>query len=134
MNLPPKKNRGDPILARDWNLLVDAVAARTPRTGSGLHLSQTASGFAYQFPAWPQAQRVTPPPFGLVSIAAGQDPEVFDVHIQEGWVIERKPVPGEDGQVVVLHMPKYGSAALDSVPRPLLPMADGDTIRISLAP
>ena len=27
MNLPPKKNRGDPILARDWNLLVDAVAA-----------------------------------------------------------------------------------------------------------
>jgi len=127
MNLPPKKNRGDPILARDWNLLIDAVAARTPRTGSGLHLSQTAAGFAYQFPAWPQAQRATPPPFGLVSIAAGQDPEVFGVHIQEGWVIERKPVPGEDGQVVVLHMPKYGSSPLDSVPRPLLPMADGDT-------
>ena len=127
MNLPPKKNRGDPILARDWNLLVDAVAARTPRTGSGLHLSQTAAGFAYQFPAWPQAQRVTPPPFGLVSIAAGQDPEVFDVHIQEGWVIERKAAGEGGGPVVVFHMPKYGSTGLDGVPRPALPMTDGDT-------
>ncbi len=127
MNLPPKKSPGDPVLARDWNKLVDAVAARTPRTGPGLHLTQTAAGFAYQFPAWPQGQRATLPPFGLVSVAAGQDPEVYNVHIREGWVVERKPVPGEDGQVVVFHMPKYGSAALDAVPRPLLPMAGGDT-------
>jgi len=127
MNLPPRKSPGDPVLARDWNTLVNAVAARTPRTGSGLHLSQTAAGFSYQYPAWAQGQRVTPPPFGLVSIAVGQDPEVYSVHIREGWVVERKPVPGEDGQVVVFHMPKYGSSGLDTVPRPLLTMTDGDT-------
>ena len=127
MNLPPKKNRGDPILARDWNLLVDAVAARTPRTGSGLHLSQTAAGFAYQFPAWPQVQRVTPPPFGVIGIEAGQDGSVFTVRIREGWVIERKAAGEGGGPVVVFHMPKYGSTGLDGVPRPALPMTDGDT-------
>ena len=28
--LPQKKKPGDPVLAADWNTLLDAIAARTP--------------------------------------------------------------------------------------------------------
>jgi hypothetical protein len=48
MKLPPKKRPGNPILASDWNTLVDALGARTPRPSAGLELINTSGGFAYR--------------------------------------------------------------------------------------
>ena len=48
MRLPDKKRPGNPVLASDWNLLLDAIAARTPRPSPGLELVQASGGFAYR--------------------------------------------------------------------------------------
>ena len=48
--LPEKKKPGDPVLAADWNSLLDAIAARTPRPGAGLELIASSGGFAYSAP------------------------------------------------------------------------------------
>ncbi len=48
MRLPPKKRPGNPILASDWNTLIDALAARTPQPGSGVELVFTSGGFTYR--------------------------------------------------------------------------------------
>ena len=48
MRLPSKKRPGNPILAKDWNLLIDALEARTPRPGPGTEIVSTSSGFTYR--------------------------------------------------------------------------------------
>jgi hypothetical protein len=48
MKPPPKKRPGNPVLASDWNTLVDALAARTPRPSVGLELVATSGGFIYR--------------------------------------------------------------------------------------
>lgn len=50
MRLPSKKRPGHPILAKDWNLLIDALEARTPRPSVGLELVFSSGGFAYRAP------------------------------------------------------------------------------------
>ena len=46
--VPEKKKPGDPILAADWNALVDAIEARTPRPGQGSELVWMSGGFTYR--------------------------------------------------------------------------------------
>ena len=48
MRLPPKKRPGNPILASDWNTMVDALAARTPRPSAGMEIVSTSGGFSYR--------------------------------------------------------------------------------------
>jgi hypothetical protein len=48
MRLPGKKRPGNPILASDWNLLIDAIEARTPRPGTGVELVSSSGGFTYR--------------------------------------------------------------------------------------
>ena len=48
MRLPPKKIPGNPILASDWNTMVDALAARTPRPSASLEIVSTSGGFSYR--------------------------------------------------------------------------------------
>lgn len=48
MKLPSKKRPGNPILASDWNMLIDAIEARTPRPGIGTELVSTSGGFTYR--------------------------------------------------------------------------------------
>jgi len=66
MNLPPKKRPGNAILASDWNTLVDALAARTPRPSAGMEIVFTSGGFIYR--VRPSASASSPPsppcPFG----------------------------------------------------------------------
>ena len=68
MKLPPKKRPGNPILASDWNAMVDALAARTPRPSAGLELSSNSGGFIYRMK--PVAGSSPPPipdcPFGQI--------------------------------------------------------------------
>ena len=48
MRLPEKKRPGNPVLASDWNLLLEAIAARTPRPSPGLELVHSSGGFIYR--------------------------------------------------------------------------------------
>lgn len=48
MRLPSHKRPGNPVLARDWNLLLDAIAARTPRPSPGMELVFSSNGFVYR--------------------------------------------------------------------------------------
>ena len=48
MRLPDKKRPGDPVLASDWNVLLDAIASRTPRPSPGMELVFSSGGFSYR--------------------------------------------------------------------------------------
>lgn len=48
MRLPPKKRPGNPILASDWNLMIDALIARTPRPGPGTEIVSSSGGFSFR--------------------------------------------------------------------------------------
>lgn len=120
MKLPLKKKPGDPVLARDWNLLLDALAARSPRQGSGLELISSSGGFAYSLPPGAAVPRQALPPFAVIGIhKAGNQ---WEVYIKEGWVIERKPKSYGSEPAVKFWMPKVGETTLDTVPRPKLTM------------
>jgi hypothetical protein len=51
MRLPPKKRPGNPILASDWNTLIDALEARTPRPGPGTEIVFSSGGFSFRVKA-----------------------------------------------------------------------------------
>lgn len=122
MRSPAKKNRGDKIFAADWNLLIEAIEARTPRPGAGLELIASSGGFAYSKP--PQAlPNLAYPPFAVIAIA--KNGTSFKVTINDGWVIERQP-ESDITPAVKFWMPTYGGTALDTVPRPQLTMNTGD--------
>ena len=68
MRLPHKKKPGDPVLAADWNTLLEAIAARTPCSGHGLEFFASSGGFSYSLPP-PKGQTATPPPpFSVIAI------------------------------------------------------------------
>ena len=125
MRLPQKKKPGDPVLAADWNLLLEAIEARTPRSGTGLEFMSSSGGFCYSAPTPKGGNPPGQPPFSVIGIA--KDGGDYLVTIREGWVIERKPKTG-DTPVVKFHMPKSDGTALDVIPRPQIAMAIGDTL------
>ena len=129
--LPPRKKPGDPILAADWNAMIAALEARTPRPGSGLSMVMTPEGFCYSQPGGhPNIPRQSLPPFSVISITRAEE-EGFEVIIKEGWVIERNP-KSDAPPAVKFHMPVSGEGeeaiALDTIPRPKIPMNLGDTL------
>ncbi|MBN8459440.1 MAG: hypothetical protein J0M04_16550 [Verrucomicrobia bacterium] len=121
MRLPNKKKPGDPVMAEDWNLLLDAVAARTPRPGDGLKFISSSGGFAYSSPR-PVDSIQGHPPFSVIAIAKSGGG--YLVTMKEGWVIERQPKTGSK-PAVKFRMPKASGTALDSTPRPQIPMGFG---------
>ena len=123
MRLPQKKKPGDPVLATDWNLLLDAVAARTPCPGNGLQFVASSGGFSYSSPPPKGELSKGQPPFSVIAIARyGSN---YKVTIKEGWVIERQPKTTSH-PAVKFHMPKYGTTTLDTIPRPQLTMSIND--------
>jgi len=125
MRLPQRKKPGDPILAADWNLLLEAIAARTPRSGMGLELIASSGGFAYSRPSPTSTPHAGLPPFSVIGIEKAESN--YLVTIKEGWVIERKPKSGTK-PAVKFHIPKAGDKTLDTIPRPQIGMAIGDTL------
>ena len=123
MRLPQKKKPGDPVMAEDWNLLLDAITARTPRSGNGLKLICSSGGFAYS--SSPQmVTHIAHPPFSVIGIEkAGAS---YKVTMKEGWVIERQP-RSDLHPAVIFWMPKAGTVKLDTTPRPQVTMAIGNT-------
>ena len=127
MNLPTKKRPGDAIRAEDWNMLLDAITARTPRPGVGLKLLSTDGGFSYSSP-YPTIRPRDHAPFSAIAIAKSDTYGNFDVTMKEGWVIERQPKTG-DHPAVKFWMPVAGGVALNATPRPQICMTDGQTAR-----
>lgn len=79
MRLPAKKRRGNPILASDWNLLIDALEARTPRQSPGMELVFTSSGFAFRVRKSSSSDATvgTPCPFGeIITWTDGGTPKI----------------------------------------------------------
>jgi hypothetical protein len=125
MRLPQRKKPGDPILAAEWNLLLEAIAARTPRAGAGLELIASSGGFAYSRQSPTSSRHAGLPPFSVIGIE--KQASSYLVTIKEGWVIERKP-KSESKPAVKFHIPKVGEKTLDTIPRPQITMAIGDTL------
>ena len=124
MKLPTKKKPGDPVLASDWNLMLEAIAARTPCPGVGLKFSASSGGFSYSMPP-PMIHQKGQPPFSVIAIQKSES-SYYLVTMQQGWVIERNP-PTATHPAVIFNMPKYGGTTLDTIPRPQLHMNVGDT-------
>jgi hypothetical protein len=125
MKLPPKRKTDDPILASEWNQLIDAIAARTPHPGCGLTLTTTAGGFSYSGQPAASGPEASHPPFAVVAIS--KDDDEYLVTIKEGSVIEHQPVNAAT-PVVKFRTPKYGTTGLDATPRPQITMSIGDTL------
>ena len=123
MKLPEKKRPGDPVLASDWNMLLEAIAARTPRSGNGLRFIETSGGFSYSLPPPPAEGPRGQAPFSVIAIAKSGGNHL--VTIKEGWVIERRPKTA-DHPHVKFHMPEYDGDPIDMIPRPQLTMAVND--------
>ena len=89
MRLPEKKRPGQPVLASDWNLLLDAIAARTPRPSPGLELVQGSGGFAYRLrpTAGDEGGAAAPHPFQILgSLDGSGNPRVSINYGQiTGW-------------------------------------------------
>ena len=124
MKLPPRKKPGDPILASDWNLMLEAIAARTPAPGQGLNLSAASGGFSYSLPGQLGQLPKGQPPFSVIAIEKSES-SYYLVTMQQGWVIERNP-PTASHPAVILHMPQYGGTTLDTIPRPQLHVGVND--------
>ena len=125
MRLPAKKKPGDPVLATDWNLLLDAISARTPRPGNGLELIASSGGFAYSRPGAGGTQNPHLPPFAVIGIE--KENAAYLVTVKEGWVIERKPKT-TDSPTVLFHIPTADGTPLDTIPRPQIAMSIGQTL------
>ena len=89
MRLPDKKRPGNPILASDWNLLIEAIAARTPRPSPGLELVHGSGGFSYRLRqlAPGNAAAPAPHPFQILgSLDEGGNPRISINYGQiTGW-------------------------------------------------
>ena len=46
--LPKKRNPKEPVLAKDWNMMIDAIEARTPQRCEGMELFRDRRGFFYR--------------------------------------------------------------------------------------
>jgi hypothetical protein len=125
MRLPAKKKPGDPVLASDWNLLLEAVAARTPRQGAGLELTAASGGFSYSSQGRQAQDFRHVPQFGVIGIEQTEDG--FLVTLKEGWVIERQQKSG-DHPAVKFHMPTSGGVPMNAVPRPQVAMETGESL------
>lgn len=86
MQLPQKKRPGQPILASDWNLLIDALAARTPRPSADLQIVASSGGFTYRSREAPAAssQRIITYPFA--EIIRWKENDVAKIGIRGGVI------------------------------------------------
>lgn len=87
MRPPDKKRPGQPILASDWNLLIDALMARTPKPGVGLELVAAPGGFTFR--VRPAATSQSPSqtcPFGQIISWVSGDPPVLTTGIRGGAI------------------------------------------------
>jgi hypothetical protein len=125
MRLPLKKKPGDPVLATDWNLLLDAIEARTPRPGYGLQFISSSGGFSYSSPPPAVERDRGQPPFSVIAIEV--DGSRYKVTIKEGWVIDRRPKTA-DHPHVKFFMPECGGTRLDTRPRPQISMSIYDIL------
>ena len=108
MRLPNKKKPGDPVLATDWNMLLDAIAARTPRHGPGLRLIASSGGFAYSMtPTSPQAQAGYDHPFRL---SVTYDAEAIRLWVGFGAATAMTWVDGNSTPTAVEHPLKFSSS------------------------
>ena len=105
-------------------MLLEAIAARTPCSGSGLKFTASSGGFSYSLPPFKAGPSGAQPPFSVIGIAA--DADAYLVTIREGWVIERQPKTGAH-PAVRFHMPQYDGTSLNALPRPEIPMSINDT-------
>lgn len=115
MKLPPKKKPGDPVLAADWNTLVEALAARTPRPSTGMEIVVSSGGFLYRIKPGALPGIPIPP---LVLVPAGKDPESGEFLVSV--------IPG----YVNTLMPTLDGKALDADPRPTLAITGSEPTEV----
>lgn len=110
MRLPPKKRPGNPILAKDWNTLIDALEARTPRQSAGMELVFTPGGFVYRVRRSSAGGGVTGAPCPFGEIITWQDGGTGKTGIRGGlihcgdqnWNLDPQEVnPEADGEWLV---------------------------------
>ena len=126
MRLPQRKKTGEQILASDWNLLLDAIDARTPRQGVGLKFTATSGGFSYSAPPPLCERNRGQSPFSVIAIEIPEGGG-YKVTIKEGWVIDRRPKTADHPHVKFI-MPAVGGVTLDTRPRPQIDMVVGDIL------
>jgi hypothetical protein len=110
MKIPEKKRPGQPIKAEDWNLLIEALQARTISSGVGYDVMQTTRGFSLRIAARntsPGTQETMPCPFGnVVWLGSGESAyaAIRGGSVSAGpenWLVADTATPTTPGSYVV---------------------------------
>ena len=86
MRLPSKKRPGNPVLASDWNLLIDALIARTPRPGPGTEIVSSSGGFSFRVRTTAGGGSAAAPGEPFAEIVTWKEAEIKKTGIRGGTV------------------------------------------------
>lgn len=115
-----------------WRLLGEYLKGREITAGEGIRIDDSSSsGTLISAPAKREIKQSQPPPFSIRSLRAvpESDPPQYAAELQEGWVIERDTLQGNDG--VVFHEVNINAVPMSTRPREEITLEDGDFVMVN---
>ena len=114
-----------------WNLLGQYLKGRKIYAGKGIDVTDSSgSGYIISAKNKREIRQSQAPPFSVISLRKipGSDPVEYALTLQEGWVIERDTVVGNDA--VLFHEVNVGPDPMSSRPRPEVMVEAGDFVSV----
>lgn len=114
-----------------WRMLGDYLKGRGVVAGKGITIDDSSgSGVIVSAKSKREIKQSQPPPFSVISLrkVPDSDPVEYAAQLQEGWVIERDTLQGNDG--VVFHEVEIGGDPMSDRPRPEVTLTDGDFVMV----
>lgn len=114
-----------------WRMLGDYLKGRGIIAGQGITVDDSSgSGVIVASKSRREIKQSQPPPFSIRSLRAvpESDPPQYAAELQEGWVIERDTLQGNDG--VVFHEVNINAVPMSTRPREEITLTDGDFVSV----
>lgn len=114
-----------------WNLLGQYLKGEKIHPGKGIEIDDSSgSGYLISAKNKRELRQSQPPPFSILSLrkVPSSDPVEYALTLQEGWVIERDTVVGNDA--VLFHEVSVGADPMSDRPRPEVMVEDGDFVSV----
>lgn len=114
-----------------WNLLGQYLKGRKIYAGQGIDVTDSSgSGYIISAKSKREIRQSQAPPFSVISLRKipESDPVEYALTLQEGWVIERDTVVGNDA--VLFHEVSVGADPMSSRPRPEVMVESGDFVSV----
>ena len=120
--------QGPPTPAK-WRMLGDYLKGRKLYAGEGIKITDSSSsGYLIEAKKKREIRQSQPPPFSVLSLRRipESDPVQYAAQLQEGWVITRDTVTGNDA--VSFDEVFIGGQPMSTRPRPEITLTNGDFV------